>query len=143
MRGFTLIELTIVLAIMLMLSAIVGSLSSNTLPKSQLHSESSALVQSLRRAQALSIAGKHDTLWGVHLTGTTMTLFAGATYATRDTQHDQVRTFPSGITVSGLTDVVFQALTGETSNTGTITLTADATSETETITVNARGLVEK
>lgn len=143
MRGFTLIELVIVLSITLMLSAIVGALSSNTLPKTQLKSESESVVETLRRAQALSIAGKHDQLWGVHLTGTNMTLFAGTEYSTRDTQYDQIRTFPSGITVSGLTDVVFEALIGETSNTGTITLTADATSETETITVNGRGLVEK
>lgn len=143
MRGFTLIELMIVLAITLMLSAIVGALSSNTLPKTQLKSESEAVVETLRRAQALSIAGKHDQLWGVHLTATNMTLFAGASYALRDTQYDQVHTFASGITISGLTDVVFEAVIGETSNTGTITLTADATSEAEAVTVNARGLVEK
>lgn len=143
MRGFTLIELVIVLAITLMLSAIVGALSSNTLPKTQLKSESEAVVETLRRAQALSIAGKHDQLWGVHFTGTTLTLFAGASYDLRDTQYDQVHTFASGITVAGLTDVLFAALIGETSNTGTITLTADATSETESVTVNARGLVEK
>ena len=143
MRGFTLIELVIVLSITLMLSAIVGALSSNTLPKTQLHSESEAVIENLRRAQAFSIAGKHDQLWGVHLTSTNLTLFAGSSYALRDTQYDQVRTFPAGITVTGLSDILFAALSGSTSNTGTIILTADATSETEVITVNARGLVEK
>jgi prepilin-type N-terminal cleavage/methylation domain-containing protein len=143
MRGFTLIELVIVLAIMLMLSAIVGTLSSNTLPKNQLQSESETIVENLRRAQALTIAGKQDQLWGVHLTSSTLTLFAGTSYATRDTQYDQVRSLPAGLSVSGLTDVVFEAITGETTNTGTTTLTADATSETVSITVNARGLVEK
>jgi prepilin-type N-terminal cleavage/methylation domain-containing protein len=143
MRGFSLIELVIVLSIMLMLSAVVGTLASNTLPKSQLQSESEAMVESLRHAQALSIAGKHDQLWGVHLSATTLTLFAGTNYAARDTQYDQVRTLPAGISVSGLADVVFEAITGQTSNTGTITLTAEATSETVSMTVNARGLVEK
>ena len=143
MRGFTLIELIIILAITLLLAATVGTLSSNTFPKNQLINESDTVVQTLHRAQALTIAGKHDLSWGVHLSATQMTLFAGSSYALRNTLYDEEHEFPSGLTVSGLSDVVFVAITGETTNTGTITLTADATSETKIISVNVSGLIEK
>lgn len=142
MRGFTLVELVIVLAIMLLLSAVVGTLASNTLPKSQLASEIALVADTLRRAQALTIAGKHDSPWGAHFTGSTMTLFAGSSYATRDPQYDALHTFPDGLAVSGLTDVVFVSVSGETANVGIVTLTASSTSESRTITVNAQGLVE-
>lgn len=142
MKGFTLVELIIILAIFLLLFAIVGSLSSNTLPKSQLLSSAETIVQTLRRAQALSIAGKHDSIWGVYLTTSDITLFAGSSYVTRDAQHDQREVFPAGITVSGISEVVFEAITAEASNPGTITLVADATGQTLVITIHASGLIE-
>lgn len=140
--GFTLVEMLIVLAIAFLLFGVVGSIASNTYPKNQLRSEMQTVVQTLRQAQALTIARKHDSIWGAHMTSTDVTLFAGSSYATRDTQYDRVHTFPSGISVSGLTDVVFEAFRGTTTQTGTITLTSDATSESVSITINANGVIE-
>jgi hypothetical protein len=101
------------------------------------------VVETLRRAQAFTVSGKRDSVWGAHFTGTDMTLFAGASYATRLTQYDEVHVFPSSLSVSGLTDVVFDALTGATSTTGTIVLSVDATGQSKTIVVSATGLIEK
>ena len=143
MSGFTLVELVIILAITLLLAATIGVLSSNTLPKNQLINESDTVVETLRRAQALTVAGKQDLPWGVHFTSSDMTLFAGSSYATRDVQYDERHVFPSGLTVTGLTDVVFVSITGDTGNTGTIALTVNATGETKSISVSASGLIEK
>lgn len=140
--GFTLIELLIVFAIALLILSLTGSIASNTYPKSQLRSHASSVAQTLREAQSNTIAKKHDSVWGVHLTASSMTLFAGTSYATRDTTHDQLHTFPSGIVASGLTDIVFDARVGTTVQTGTITLTSQATGETQNVTVNANGNVE-
>jgi hypothetical protein len=71
-----------------------------------------------------------------------VTLFAGSSYASRDTAQDEQHQFPNGISASGLSEVVFQTITGETSNTGTITLTTQATGESESITVSATGLID-
>ena len=141
MRGFTLIELVIVLSITLMLSAIVGALSSNTLPKTRCTAKAR---QSLRISvvHKRSVSPANMTSFGVHLTSTNLTLLRGQTtrcvtlntirYARFSRHHShRIKRHP------------FAALSGSTSNTGTIILTADATSETEVITVNARGLVEK
>lgn len=140
--GFTLVEMVIVLAISLMLFGIIGSIASNTYPKNQLRSEVASVVQTLRQAQALTIARKYDSVWGVHLTSTDSTLFVGSSYATRNTQYDRIHSFPSGVSVSGLTDVVFETLRGTTTQTGTITLTSDATSESVSITINTNGVIE-
>jgi hypothetical protein len=47
---------------------------------------------------------------------------------------------PTGISIAGLTDIVFGAFTGEPQTTGTTTLTSE-TNETRTITINAKGMV--
>lgn len=141
-KGFTLVEMLIVLAIAFLLFGVIGSIASNTYPKNQLRAQADTVVQTLRTAQSLTIARKNDSVWGVHLTATDMTLFSGIDYPTRDPLYDQVHTFPSGVSVSGLTDVVFNALYGTTSQAGTITVTSDATSESNTITININGVIE-
>jgi prepilin-type N-terminal cleavage/methylation domain-containing protein len=142
-RGFTLVEMLIVLAIALLLFAVIGSIASNTYPKHSLRAQTDVVIQTLREAQAFTLARKYDSVWGVHLTSSGLTLFAGASYAARNATYDQTHSFPSGITVSGLTDVVFDALRGTTSQTGTITLTSNATSESNAITINANGVIEQ
>lgn len=139
--GFTLVELLIVLAIVLLILSLTGTIATNTYPKSQLRANAGLVAQTLREARSYTIARRHESVWGVHLTATDMTLFAGGSYETRNTSYDQVHAFPSGITVSGLNDVVFDALLGTTSQAGTITLTSSATGESMTITVNAQGNV--
>jgi prepilin-type N-terminal cleavage/methylation domain-containing protein len=141
-KGFTLVELLIVFAIFAILFLIVGSISYNTLPKSQLLAESAVVTQTLRKAQARSVSQRADSQWGVSISSTTVTLFAGSSYASRDTSLDELHQFPTGISASGLSEVVFQTITGETSNTGTVTLTTQATGESESITVSGAGLID-
>ena len=79
----------------------------------------------------------------LHLTSSDATLFAGVSYASRDTSYDEVLTFPSGVTASGLTDVAFEYRTGATTNTGSITLAHVATGTTKTLTVGSTGSVDQ
>lgn len=139
--GFTLVELLIVFSISMILFGIIGSIASNTYPKNQLRSETQTVVQTIRQAQVLTLARKNDTVWGVHFEGTTMTLFAGSSYQTRDELLDRTHVFASGVIVSGLTDIVFVSLTGTTQQTGQIILSSQATSESLTLTINENGVV--
>lgn len=141
--GFTLVELLLILGILALLFGVIGSIASNTYPKNTLRSEVDVVLQTIRHAQALTLARKQDSVWGVHLTSSNLTLFAGTTYGTRNTLYDQTHSVPSGITLSGLTDIVFEALKGTTTNTGTITLMADATSQIINLVVNENGVVER
>lgn len=140
--GFTLVEMLIVLALTMLLFGVISTIATNTHPKIQLRAETEVVVQTLRHAQAWTLAQKQDSTWGVYRTASDITLFVGSSYATRDPLYDQVHLFPSGITTSGLTEVVFDLLRGTTSNTGNIVLTSTATSESYTISVNANGVID-
>lgn len=142
-RGFTLIEIAVVLTITAILFLIAGSLAVNTISKNTLQVEAGAVIDLLRRAQSRSISGYQDSVWGVNFTQTEMTLFAGSSYETRNQQFDETHSFSSGIAASGLTDVVFQFATGETVNTGDIVLTSNATGEILTLQINRRGRIQK
>lgn len=139
--GFTLVELILVLAISIILFSVIGSLAVNTYPKSQIRSNAAAVTQTIRLAQTYTLSRKYDSAWGVYRTSTDLTLFAGTSYATRNTAHDQIHVFPAGITASGLVEVVFHPLDGTTTDVGTITLTSDATGESVVLTVNENGVV--
>jgi prepilin-type N-terminal cleavage/methylation domain-containing protein len=59
---------------------------------------------------------------------------------TRDTSYDETYQTSSAITPSGLTEIVFNKMTGLPKSTGTITLTS-TNGETRTITINSEGQV--
>ena len=142
-KGFTMVELLLVLSVFVILFGIVGSISRNTLPSTQVKVEGDAVEEVLRKAQARTVSRHGDLVWGVHIATTSVTLFAGPSYAARTAAYDELRAFPSAITASGLADVIFQFRTGATSNTGTITLTHVLTGDSNTLTVNATGSVDQ
>lgn len=142
-RGFTLIELMVVIAIFSVITFIAIGVGAGGFTKNQITVEAENLTSILRVAQSRSVSGHQGDVWGVHMTSSDFTLFLGNDYATRDTAYDEVRDLPSGIVASGLTDVVFEIRSGETSNTGTITLTNSDTGDTVTLTINQHGRVTK
>lgn len=96
------------------------------------------LVQTLRRAQTLSQAVDGDANWGVKTEISDLILFKGASFATRDTNFDEIFTVPLTITPSGLTEIVFTKFTGLPQSIGTTTLTA-STAEIRNININEKG----
>ncbi|MBI4599166.1 type II secretion system protein [Candidatus Uhrbacteria bacterium] len=140
-RGFTLVELLIVIALtgLLLGGAVVFAFSA--LPVLQLAAERQAVEDVLRRAQERTVNGDQGGVWGVHLESDRATLFQGTSYVERDLDVDEVRVFPSSVRASGLSDVVFQIRTGETAQTGTITLTVPDAGRSVSLEVNANGLV--
>jgi prepilin-type N-terminal cleavage/methylation domain-containing protein len=141
-KGFTLIELIIVLTISAILFSIVGSLSVAAFPRTQLSIESAIVLQTVRRAQSKAITGTKDETWGVKFNASQMVLFAGDTYAARVTALDQAHSFPEDLVLSGLTEVLFSARTGTPSTTGDIVLTQGSTGKTITLNLNAAGKIE-
>lgn len=97
----------------------------------------SGVLEGIRRAQLSAREGKGDSVWGVELSANQITVFKGANYAGRDTLYDQSLGMPAGVVMSGLTEIVFDKLTGNTTNTGTITLTNSV--GTSDIVINGKG----
>lgn len=123
-RGFTLIELLMVMSIISILATgiLVGVRTVNR--KGELDRSASGTIELLRTARERTLATLNDDQWGLHLTGSSVALFQGATYVSAD----DTFALPSGVTATwaltgGGDDVVFDRIEGTTALSGTITLT--------------------
>ncbi len=138
-RGFTLIELILSMALIATLAGITAGVYYATQVKNGLDIAATTLAQGLRRAQSLAQVGSSDSSWGVYVQAGSITLFKGATYATRDTTQDEVAAFASNITASGSKEVDFTKFSGDPTSAATFTFTTLA--DTKTVTVNPKGMV--
>jgi len=146
-RGYTLIELLIVIAIILVLVVVSVqgfiAYTRSTGPQAAART----VLGSLEEAHARTLASENDTEYGVHIDSDAVTVFSGTSYTAGHADND-VRTLPARTEVSaysltgGVDDIVFERLTGETQVTGTITVSRIGGTESRTITVHASGLSE-
>lgn len=140
-NGFTLIEVLLVLAL-------VSGLASLSLPigltfyRNQIVDETGRDVASvLHRARSQAMSQKNDSPFGVELLSGSYVLFQGTSYALRSALNDEIFSLPTGLSVSGLAEIVYSKPGGTTTVSGIITLSSVSTSTT--ITVNQQGLIER
>lgn len=141
-KGFTLIELLLSIALISALAYVSLPVYQSFQIKNDLNIATTTIVQSLRRAQMLSQNMEGDSSWGVAIASGSVTMFKGASYATRDVNYDEKSSISTAITSSGLTEIVFTKLLGDPSAAGTINLSNSITSlEARAITINSQGMV--
>lgn len=141
-------EIIVVIAIFaLAVSAILNSFGQ--LNQNQVVNKNTELVATvLREARSLTLSSKGGNQYGVHLESSQVVLFQGATYNPAAPSNIYYALNSLGnisvITLAGGgSDVVFDRLTGDTSQSGTIKLSLlSDTSSTRTITISGTGLVE-
>lgn len=138
--GFTLVELLLSVTIIGMLTALSLPVYNSFLARNDLDIASEQVAQTLRRAQKYARGMYDDSAWSIEVQSSTVTLFRGTTFASRNTGFDEPITLPSSITASGLSQVQFSKLSAAPNTTGTITLTNN-NNETRTITINGKGMV--
>ncbi|MBF8280252.1 MAG: hypothetical protein HW383_25 [Candidatus Magasanikbacteria bacterium] len=86
-------------------------------------------VNALRRAQYRAFSQDRESAWGVDITTSTITLFRGTNFATRNTDFDETTDLSAVGSLSGPTRFIFQTFTGKPDTTGTTTIQAtDGTS---------------
>ena len=100
----------------------------------------STLAQSMRRAQAFSLAGEQDSAWGVKVEQGEITVFAGDSFAARDTDFDQVTPIGDDLTVTGLNEIVYSKIYALPLSTGTTTFEASG-GEQRLVSINNKGMV--
>ena len=141
MKGFTLLELILVVATITVLAAVAIPVYSLLQVKNDLNVAANTTLQTLRRAQILSQAVDGDSSWGVKLQQTDIALFKGTSYSLRDTTFDEIYTLSGNVTPSGVSEVVFSKLLGNPSTTGTLILTS-SNNEVQNIALNEKGFLE-
>lgn len=138
MRGFTLLEIILSLALVAILSSAGFVFSRTILIDADLDKAATGFAESARRADMLSRGVDGDSTWGVHAQPGSITLFKGGSYVTRDTSVDETIDLPLTITPSGTTEFVFSKLSGFPAASGTLTLTGFQ-GQSRSITINGKG----
>lgn len=120
-HGFTLAELLITIAIAAIVGALVATSYRSYQIRSNLDVAATQTTQALQRTQLRAQSGEEVAAWGYDVESGT--IFLGTDYATRDAAFDETVPLPSGITVSGITEVYYTPLYGVPSIAGDIILT--------------------
>lgn len=137
MRGFSLIELIIVIAIIMIIGVTATTFGAGTLLQNNLETDKGMLVSSLRKAQNYAMVKKNNLVWGVCLTGNVIRVF-GETCGAPTIKDDY--TISNSTVISGLSTVTFSNLRGEPNTPQSITLTGN--NKTITVSVNALGGIQ-
>ncbi len=140
-KGFTLVELLLVIAAMALVSTLSISFYSRFLLQNSVANTVDQFVGQLRKAQLYAMMGKQNNGWGINFSGSTITLFQGETFATRVAAFDEKFNVPSTVSVTGFTEIDYAQRTGLPSASSTITISGGG--NTKTITVNTEGVVNR
>jgi Tfp pilus assembly protein FimT len=148
-KGNSLIEIVIVMAILVVILVITVPKINDFRDNQVLKNTTAEAVNLLNEAKTNTLSSKNSTVYGVHFASDSATLFTGATYdssaiTNKTITFDSLVTLPySNIVLNGSgEDIIFERLTGNTNNYGTITLQliGDATKQ-KVIAVSALGVI--
>ena len=145
MRGFTLVELLLVMAIVALVGALSVPMLQTTQVSADLTSSTQKLISTLRRAQWQATTEQEADSWGVYFDNgvKSFILFKGVNYAGRDQTADQVFSWPATFTLS--TDfgneIIFNLASGQPTASGTVELTS-GNNQTKAILINSYGKIQ-
>lgn len=142
MRGFTIIELILVIAIISIIALLSSPLYSRFLLQNAVDNTVDQLSGSLRKAQVYSMMGKQSSAWSVNSSSNTITLYKGASFAGRDPAFDEKFSVNPSVSISGMTDISYTKVTGLPTPT-TATITISSGSNSKTVTINSQGVVSR
>lgn len=148
-RGFTILEMIIVVAIIAVVSLVTAPLGIQFYNTQLVNSLEGQLGDTLTRARSQSVVQKGDSQYGVCLNSSSgytpsFVLYQGATgtpCASHNTSYDEnypilssaLLTFPSSTPPTGIPEINFSKHTGTPSATGTITIVWNGITKTMTV----------
>ncbi|PKM91758.1 hypothetical protein CVU82_00945 [Candidatus Falkowbacteria bacterium HGW-Falkowbacteria-1] len=138
-RGFSLLEILLTVSILALLAGVLSPVYFSMQSRDSLEAKTETVVSSLRRAQILSMTGENDSSWGLKILENEVVVFEGNDYLTRDTVYDDIIKIDSKIITSGLDEIVFNKIVGDTNDTGVVTL--KSTTQERNIDINKKGIV--
>ena len=145
-KGFTLIEVLITSAIVVLAGAATLSSFVNSRNVRDLSNTGSEVLSVTRQAQAKTLAGEDNTTWGARLESSRYIIFRGVSYA--GATFTQIFILPSSIEIANINlvgggqEVIFKKLTGRTDQTGTFDIRVKGTGGSVfSVTVDSSGKV--
>ena len=136
MKGFTFVELLIIVAIVMIIAAGASPFYVNLIARNNLNSARDGFKSTLRKAQTYATSNKDNTTWGVCVTGGNIRLFGGTCGA--PSRKEEIGISPD-VSVSGFSTITFNNLRGEPTSAFSFTLNNQA--GTRTIIINSAGNV--
>ncbi len=133
MKGFTLIEVLIVIAILGGLAGLGLFVSIDFYKSYAFHSEKNIVVSIIQKVRSQSLANINESKHGVYFGTNNYVIFQGENYASRNATYDEIIQANSLVSHSGLTEIVFDQLTGLPAATASIVLSDGLRSSTISI----------
>ena len=140
LTGFTLIEFLIVGATIILLSGLFLPVGFGFFQTQSVDEARENVVSVLRRAQNQALLQKNDSPFGVKFMSNSYVLFQGDSYLARQPSEDEIFLIPSGVSMSGLGEVVFSKFIGGPSAVGIISTASGSYSKD--IDINSQGKIE-
>ncbi|MEK7548914.1 MAG: prepilin-type N-terminal cleavage/methylation domain-containing protein [Patescibacteria group bacterium] len=140
-KGFTFIEIIIAVAILVLIFGLGGNMGLNFYRQYLREQSKSDLTTILKKARSRAMADINQSNHGVYVGENQYILFQGSSYLSRTTEYDQAFDKASGISASGLDEIVFERFRGNSSASSTIILTDVFTNKTKTIEINYEGRI--
>jgi len=148
-KGFTLVELLIVISIIVILAATSVPIYGNIQISSQLNENSSQIIQTLRTAKERSIAGFNNQNHGVKFEPGKHILYQGESYSLRNPDYDREIYLNDDLSfyfdlngLGELNDINFSLSKGIPNKIGTIEL-SHSTKGPRNIIINEMGIVKE
>ncbi|MEK7063833.1 MAG: prepilin-type N-terminal cleavage/methylation domain-containing protein [Patescibacteria group bacterium] len=142
MRGFSLVEVMVVLGIFIAVAGFTLFMGIDTIARGSAMSERDTLVSLLTSARTAALANMNSVPQGVRIDATSFTRFEGATY-TADPSSYRTIARTAAVSVTGPTlpvDIIFTQLSATTPGYSTITLSEAPASYT--VDVSSAGRIE-
>lgn len=136
--GFTLFEMLLAIGIAVILLAITLPISWDFYVAYQFDSETETLISLLEKARSSALVNRNESAHGFFFSSATFTIFQGSSYASRAVAQDKNFSRNSVITVSGPSELVFSALSGQTSSS---TYTVSNSQRSVNVYVNSEGTI--
>jgi Tfp pilus assembly protein FimT len=145
--GLSLAEILIALGILALITSLLLSTFVSFRKEQALDKDTELIVEILEQARSETLSSKNASQYGVHFASGQITIFTGGVYSPSDsTNQDFILNATDTIITITLTgggsDVVFNRLTGESNQYGTVVVSSPTTGRIRTVTIYKTGVIE-